>query len=250
MQLETLADFRNRTQGFSQHSLWETEGFTPKYNSLVQKVFDDGSGMLRPFYGNTTVFQLDGETKRTLRRMQDALYARCGDMMAERLEEASFHITLHDLLNGNDWQQLHHAMADVRGRVQAIFPQVLAQLAQPLRMRSTWAFNMGNTSVVLGFEPADEDSCRRLMTMYDCLQQAVPLTYRLTPHVTLGYYRPAPQDKAHLDSLALALAEINRSHMMDGDPAHDGARLEIGLAKESLVYQEFSDMNSYQTYSV
>lgn len=245
---ETLQEFRGRTQGFSQHSLWETEGFTPNRQSLLPKVLDDGSGLLLPFYGSTTVFLLPPAVKQALRRLQDILYTRCGDMLAERLEADSFHITLHDLVSGPDEAALRSLMTQTR--IAAVDPLTLChrELAAPIRMQSTWAFNMNNTSVVLGFEPADEASCRRLMQMYEYMQRAVHLNYPLTPHVTLGYYRPQPCDRDALHRLDDALNQMNRLCRTGDDAARDGARIQVELGPQALVYQEFTDMNNYRIF--
>lgn len=99
----------------------------------------------------------------------------------------------------------------------------------------TWVFNMVNTSVVIGFEPAEEADCRRIMSMYEELQQAVRLDYPLTPHITAAYYKPGKYGHSEIERLAGVCDMLS------------GEQFVIQLRIENLVYQEFADMNQYET---
>ena len=101
----------------------------------------------------------------------------------------------------------------------------------PIRMRATWMFNMVNTSIVLGLAPADEDSWCRLDEMYTALESVVPLGYGLTPHITMGYFKPGTYTPYDGDCLRKALRSVE---------------LDVELKFENLVYQEFLDMNHYE----
>lgn len=183
--LETLAQFRENRK-YIWNRLPES-GFETA-SGCAAKV--DKSGRLLPFYGNTTIFDLAEHDIAWLRKIQNALYDTCGDLLSDRLRPETFHITLHDLLSGTDWQTieadaqrtLYHAR-QVVGGIRASFPW-------GVHVRAKCLFSMVNTSVVLVFEPVDEENCRPLMEMHARLQEVVPLSYPLTPHVTLAYYRP------------------------------------------------------------
>lgn len=197
--LETLEQFRIRT-----NYIW---------NSLPQGGFETApgcaakvaaNGRLLPFYGDTTIFDLAEHDIAWLREIQSALYDACGDLLSDRLRPETFHITLHDLLSGTNWQTieadvqrtLHHARQVVEG-IRASFPW-------GVHMRAKCLFSMVNTSIVLVFEPVDEENCRPLMEMHARLQDVVPLSYPLTPHVTLAYYRPgtiSPEQIARLQAV-------------------------------------------------
>lgn len=186
---------------------------------------------LLPFYGNTVVFLLDEDTKKVLKRHQETLYDRAGWMLAEKLNPATFHMTLHDLENG---PELSDAL---KNRMKAAQEKAVPLLKSwqdqpPLKMEATWLFNMVNTSVVMGLAPADADSAKRLDEMYIALNSAVPLKHDLTPHITMAYYRPDTYTAYDLDCLRFALHPVT---------------LQISLRMEDLVLQEFTDMNTYHT---
>ena len=187
------------------------------------------TGKLLPFYGNTTVFLLDGEIKTALKRLQEELYQAAGELLADRLDPDTFHVTLHDLENGPVQDEaLTQRMAAVRHKAKEFLK--LWQGRPPLRMRATWLFNMVNTSVVLGLAPADEESGMALAEMYAALDTVVPLGYGLTPHITMAYYRPGVYSQQELRGLKKALRPVD---------------MQLQLSTEVLVYQEFTDMNHY-----
>jgi len=197
--------------------------------NLTKKVRPDGT--LLPYHGNTVVFLLDGETKDQLQQLQDSLYGAAPDLLAERLQADTFHMTLHDLVNGTPDQQ------DLEGRMWAAENRARELLRRwrfegPLRMQATWLFNMVHTSIVLGLAPENEESFRQLDGMYTALEQARPLGYALTPHITMAYFKPGCYDQGRLSALRAALQQVE---------------LSIVLPMEALCYQEFSSMNDYET---
>ena len=205
---------------------WEEFSTNP---NLRKKV--DGDGKLLPYLGNTVVFLLDEDTKQKLCQIREALYRAAGEMLAEPLQTATFHMTLHDLANGQPGQWcLREWMADTQARAGEILCRWKG--SAPIRMKATWMFNMVSTSIVLGLAPADGDSWRRLDEMYTALEDAVPLSYALTPHITLAYYRPGTYSQEQAERLAGVLRPVD---------------MEVELRMENLVLQEFTDMNHYET---
>jgi len=91
---------------------------------------------------------------------------------------------------------------------------------------------MVNTSIVLGLQPADEESWRRLDEMYTTLEDVVHLGYALTPHITMAYFLPGTYGSDQVQRLSAALRNVE---------------LEITLDMKNLVLQEFFDMNHYET---
>ena len=210
------------------HSLPLWGAFTTNPN-LRKKADEDGN--LLPFVGNTVVFLLDEDTKEKLRQLQEELYHAAPDMLAQPLQMSTFHMTLHDLANGLPGQPgLQDYMRYTRERVSQILPSW--KDAPPLRMETTWLFNMVNTSIVLGLKPADEESWRRLDEMYTTLEDVVHLGYALTPHITVGYFLPGTYTPEQVQRLSLALRNVD---------------MEITLDMKNLVLQEFFDMNHYET---
>ena len=199
-------------------------------NPNLCKKADTRGGFL-PFFGNTVVFDLDRETKNALQVLQDELYRSAGRMLSRRLDPGTFHMTLHDLVNGPELTDgLKQRMAAAEAGAKSLLPHWKAQ--PPLHMKATWLFNMVNTSIVLGLAPGDDASWHALDAMYTALEAVVPLGYALTPHITMAYFRPGTYTQYDLAHLRQAL------HPVD---------LDIQLRMEALVYQEFSDMNRYET---
>lgn len=199
-------------------------------NPNLQKKVDD-EGKLLPFPGNTVVFLLDDDTKEKLRQLQESLYQAAPDMLAQPLQTSTFHMTLHDLANGTpDQSGLHDYMRCTQERVSQILPGW--KDTPPLRMKTTWLFNMVNTSIVLGLAPADEKAWHRLDEMYTALEDVVRLNYALTPHITMAYFLPGTYTQEQVQRLSAALRNVD---------------LEITLDMKNLVLQNFTDMNHYET---
>ena len=219
--INTLKDYICR-------SLPEWGDFVTNPN-LRKKV--DEVGALLPYAGNTVVFLLDEGTKEKLGQLRDSLYQAAGDMLARPLQSATFHMTLHDLANGMpDQPGLYEHMSRTQQQAARLLPGWKS--AAPLHMKTTWLFNMVNTSIVLGLEPADGASWQRLDGMYTELESVVQLGYALTPHITMAYFRPGAYTQEQTRRLAGALKSVD---------------MDISLQMEALVLQNFTDMNCYET---
>lgn len=218
----------NTLKDYVSDSLPQTGGFTTNAN-LVKKV--DASGKLLPFYGDAVVFLLDDESKRALKAVQDKLYAAAPDMLAEPLPEESFHLTAHDLANApENTPELQAKMAEAAEKTLPLVRDVLPK--KPIQMKATWAFNMVGVSIVVSWEPADEESCAALDKLYTTLEQVVPLGYALCPHITLAYFRPGVYEREAVDRLRAALQPVD---------------LTLELKPENLVLQNFESMSDYKT---
>ena len=197
--------------------------------NLPQKV--NNYGEFLPFYGNTVVFDLSSQTKLALQDLQEELYLAAGWMLSEKLAPSTFHMTLHDLVNDPErTETLMAHMAAAEEQAKKIMSQWKDQ--PPLEMKGTWVFNMVNSSLVLGLKPASEDSRIRLENMYQALESVVPLNYPLCPHITLAYYKPGIYTWYDVYSLREVLHPVE---------------LDVTLDPAKLFYQEFTDMNHYET---
>lgn len=228
---ETLTEFRNRTHAFIYLRLDPSRPLETR-PGLEQKV--DPAGWLLPYHGNTVVFDLPEPAKAALQDIQNLLYAECSPILSERLEERTLHITLHDLRSGPPSQELEHAMEALRPEARRLVHDI-RQERRTIRMVSTALFDMVNTSMVLGFEPEDEESCEVLMDYYARFQTLLPLPYQLTPHVTLAYFRPG----IHGPHWSEALQNVV-------DLAATRPPIHLTLTGNDVEFQIFSSMNHYQ----
>lgn len=224
--MENLNQFHARVDGFQRDSLQSALTTKPL---LTEKVAPDGA--LRPFFGNTMIFDLPQDVQLQITRMQLMLHHRCGYMLAEPLAPATLHMTLHDLLNGVDAFALAEPVHRTGLQAKAILASMREENLLPVHLTSTLAFNMTNGSVALGFAPDTEADCAVIMGMHARFQDVVALNYPLTPHVTLAYYKPGTYDTA---ALADALAAINALE-----------KVHITADVRRLHYYRFTDMNTY-----
>lgn len=236
--LETLAQFRERTS-----FVWQRP-YGGLFVPADQRDKVDPDGRMKTYLGDTVIFDLDEDVKGEIARMQHALYEFCAPhgCLAEKLPPDSFHITLHDLISGPAEKQ-EAVLGGMEEREIAV-NQILAEAEfETICMRATTLMSMMGKSVVLCFEPASEADCAALMALYERLQSVVHLGYRLTPHVTLAYYRPAQ-----------TLREEERGTIY-GSGVTDALRAafeqigfrggEVLLRKENLRYCCFADMSIY-----
>lgn len=229
--MENLEQYRRRTGGFMRDSLPHGGMFAMNPN-LARKVGEDGR--FRPFYGDTVIFDVEDEVKCRIERIKSQLHRSCGDVLAEPLDKDTFHVTLHDLSSGGDSAALTAQMDQNHWKTRQILDAVRREDMPPARVKAVSVFNMVNTSVVLGLEPADDASCRRLMELYERFQDVVRLDYPLTLHITIAYFRPGRYSDGQRQELVRMFSELNRDLDMG-----------FSLEDERLWYQRFRDMNHY-----
>lgn len=218
----------NTLDDYIRHSLPAHGNFETNPN-LTSKVAKDGS--LLSYKGNTVVFLLNDEVKERLKAVQDSLYSQAGDMLAEKLQPDTFHMTLHDLINGKPDQ----ANLDERMKVAEKHSAEIISLwkGRPdIRMEATCLFNMVNTSIVLGLRPADAASWHTLDEMYMELEKVVHLGYGLSPHITMAYFLPGCHDQSLMQRLSSAMIEV---------------KMDLCLSAKDLALQNFTDMNNYRS---
>ena len=238
--MESLQQLHDRICKFAPQSLYFSDSLdTRSSESLICKVNENGS--LKPFFGNTVVFLLDPAEKAEAKRLQACLYTPFAEnqhpFTAQPLKEETLHMTLHDLANPTTLQD-GHTVENTRAYALEVLSRVKQDFSKPIKMRPKWLLSMMHTSILLGLLPADEDNCRRLLGMYECFHEVVPLKWPyLTPHITLAYYKPMDVCFEDLQKLRAVLDAFNQN------PPDFTFR----LRPEMLVYQEFDDMNSYRT---
>ena len=207
-------------------------------HGLRVKVEADGS--LRPFHGDTVVLPLTASDAAGIGRLQAALRSRLGALLAQPLDPAAFHVTLHDLSSGCDLPLLVPRLEANEAVCRFQFARLAAALddhpeCARVRLRSTCLYPSCNISIVLGLVPHSEADFRILAHAYEAFDSAVRLEYWPRLHVTLDYFRPEP----------LGQAEGARLHETLVTLAPSLLTLELDLW--DLSYQRFESMNVYRT---
>lgn len=225
--LETLEAYKQRT-AFMQDSLPQDGGLVTN-DSLREKVSGDGS--FNPFYGDTVIFLLDNDTVTWLGQIQEKLYGFCGNVLSDRLDPATFHITLHDL-ESSRWTMLDNVKNN-EYRVAKLIEYIRLKYPNEIYIDSRCLFSMVGTSIVMGFQPATNEDCIALMGLYEDFQSVVQLSYPLTLHATIAYYKPGKYNEGVVYVLKNALNTVGK------EPRN------IRLDLNKLNYATFSSMNSY-----
>lgn len=228
---ENLSAFHARVDGFTADSL-PHEGGLVTSAGLSAKVGWDGG--LRPFFGNTVIWELEDAEKLALCQRQVLLHHHAGWCLAEPLWPDTFHITLHDLVNGPEEAAIAADAARTEAQALALLEALRREGLPSIRMASTHVFSMVNTSLVMGFEPETEADCAALMGLYERFHAVVSLNWGLTPHATLAYYRPGQYGREEVEALSRVIREAERM-----------PPIRLTLEPDRLFYRRFSDMNHY-----
>ena len=198
--------------------------------SLAYKI--DEENRLKDFFGDTVVFELDDETKAAIGKIIDEIYEAAPLCFAERLHNATLHMTLHDLSNSPRREDVDEEMArnleEIKKRQSRFGKKVI-------KMRTSVIFNMVNTSLVMGLVPTSEGEFDKLMAIYGIVDEVKRAEYPLTPHVTLGYYNVHGFDEGSARALEEVVGRLNRKEPLD-----------IILDTDRLYYQRFTSMNQYE----
>lgn len=230
--METYQEFLDRIRSFEKKEVHYGDSYFHGNPSISLKVNKHNS--FQNFYGDTIVFALDDAVKKVLSKTVETLYQSAPECFCERLVPNTFHVTLHDLGNSPVLRDVAEEVFENELKViclkQAEEIQKLADTS--IRLKSTYLFNMVNTSLVLGLFPADEDTYHRLMGLYSIFDSVKKLPYTFTPHITLAYYNVHGFDSRAARILENTVNELNQ-------------KIDIELNVHTLYYQKFISMNEY-----
>ncbi|MBR6525565.1 MAG: hypothetical protein IKT57_06305 [Clostridia bacterium] len=229
--VESLQTFHDRVDGFQRDSLPHEYGFSTSAG-LEAKV--DAWGGLKPYFGNTVIYELDNEVKVALSKRQVLLHHRISECLAVPISPETFHITLHDLISSSDEYVIAKEVKHTGECAKALLEEIKERGIPPIRMVSTHVFSMVNTSIVMGFAPEREKDCGTLMALYERFHAVKPLSWGLTPHVTLAYYKPGYYNQEWTKRINGVFHE-----------AESMPPVRITLSPEALFYRTFRDMNTY-----
>ncbi|MDK2951921.1 MAG: hypothetical protein PWQ77_1586 [Kosmotogales bacterium] len=208
---------------------------------LTKKVNEDGK--YRGFYGDTTVFQLDGEAITRIKTAQDFVHERIPGLLARRLDPNFFHITLHDLNNENDdfssMFGLRERVKETSKKAGKIFREINEYITDNpedrfAKVESIGIASGGFVALMMVFLPSTEKDYRIIMNLYNLFDEIVYLKNFLRIHLTLNYFNT---EKFGPDEIRKTM-EVTKNFKKT-------FRLKLDLQR--LAYQTFTDMNSYET---
>jgi len=199
---------------------------------LEEKVKPNGD--FRDFYGDTTVISLNREDIKKMQSFQEELLEITSTSFAERIKPETFHITIHDLNNGNDKVLVDKKIVNSKPELVKAFKELKEDhLGKKLKFKSTGIFHSGN-SICMCFEPKELEDFKTLMELDSRLEEVVALDRTLMPHVTLLYYNLEELNEDIKDKLE-KFFEKNRN-----------IDVEVVLDVDYYSYQSFKNMNSYK----
>ncbi|MGV3353046.1 ligT like phosphoesterase [Streptococcus orisratti] len=181
--------------------------------SVAVKVHPDNS--FCDFYGDTVVFDLEEEDKTWLAALVQKLYDEVPACFAEAFPVSSYHMTLYDLSSGSrltSGSRLSSLIPELESNRQKLKEQLAARslFSPKIKMRSSFIFNMVDTSLVMGLVPDREVDYVNLMSLYRLVDDVMPLSYLFTPHVTLAYYNANGFSAEEARKLKKLVAELNK----------------------------------------
>ena len=180
------------------------------------------------------VFNLSEVQKKIIfERYIKLLYEAVPHCFAEMLQEHTLHMTLHDL---NASAEYDYDVMENMFETEVLMVRLIEALEvkpQTISMITTCAFNMVNTSLVLGLRPATEEDYEKLMYLYCNIDSIRSLPYPFTPHITLAYFNREGFGIEEIREIERILNVLNR------------VCFEVPLSIENLYYQKFISMNDY-----
>ncbi len=228
--METYSEFLNRINSFEKSELHLGNEYFNINPSALKKI--DINNNFSPFYGDTVVFDFDKNTKNIIFSYIEKLHDTVPCCFCEKLVENTLHMTLHDLSNSPILSEIAAEMFFNEIKLKEKFRSA-KKSHQKIKMQSNFIFNMVHTSIVMGFKPASEEDYLKLMNLYETVNSIKNLPYPLTPHVTLAYYNRNGFSRNDAEKLENIVNSLNKESIT------------IELDTQNLVYQKFTEMNSY-----
>lgn len=228
--METFKEFSDRILSFQKKELdLGGKNFTVS-QSVAHKVNADNT--FKDFYGDTVVFDSDDDTKAELTEYVDLLYGTSPQCFCDRLIPHTFHVTLHDLSNSPTLSEIAEQTFFNELKIMQIKSELKKLNPAKIKLKSTYVFNMVNTSLVLGLSPATESDYNAIMKLYSMIDGVKKLPYPFTPHITLAYYNANGFDENAAKILENIVNKIN-------------AKIDMDISLTDLYYQKFTSMNDY-----
>lgn len=228
--MEKYTDFLNRIS-YQQAELQIGEGRFNPDKRVYEKVQPNNT--FKPFYGDTTVFELDSCTKFEISEIIDVLYTETPECFCEKIDKNTLHMTLHDLSASEHLENVSSEIFYNEVKILQMLKNKPIE-SETIKMKSNFIINMVGTSLVLTLVPESENEWNKLQALYDIINEVKVCPYPyLTPHITLAYFNHDGFDEISVQKLRNVVYELNRKSF------------DITLYTNKLYYQKFVSMNNY-----
>lgn len=228
--METYKEFLDRINSFEKKEIHFGNKDFRGNPSISLKVDKDNS--FKNYYGDTVVFALDDTIKNRLAEYTDILHRAVPQCFCTRLVPNTFHVTLHDLDNSPTLQDVAANVFNNELKIITMSREIRERKTSRIKLKSTYIFNMVDTSLVLGLRPADEHEYNKIMKLYSVIDSVKKLSYPFTPHITLAYYNVEGFDAKAASKLEDTVNRLNND-------------IALELYVDNLFYQKFTSMNDY-----
>lgn len=230
--MENYRQFLDRISSFEKLDFSLNEEYFIPDPSIYSKV--NANNEFRDFYGDTTVFDLDDESKARISKMINKLYTNIPECFCEKRVTDTLHMTMHDLTNSNSKSEIEK---EVKNNL-VILKNILKEnpiLEQKIKMKTHFITDFGHVNLVLALCPINEEEYNKLINIRLIIDKVKKLDYEFTPHVTLAYFNSKGFDVNSVKELVKTVRELNNT-----------GNFEIELDTKKLYYQRFNNMNSYE----
>ena len=204
--------------------------------NLVRKVSREG--VLQPFYGYTSIFDLSEEASTECRKRYDAFCSIVENLVIP-LPSQSFHLTLHTFWNENN----SASPAEVDKRMELSRPLIKKAMDEMMReygnsmirMHSPGISTNGSDVVSMKFIPASEKDYNLLCTLFLKMEEICPLGQAYVPHISFSYFKVKDYGRQEIDTIYDAINSINKEF----------GNTEILIAVSSLGFRMHRMMDGY-----
>ena len=229
--MESRREFEERISDFAKKNFFLEKKFFTTRESVKEKV--NPNNRFIGYYGDTVVFDLNSYYKSRIHSVASELYKNAPECFCEELEMETMHLTLHDLSSAKRSENVIEDVQKNEYRINQLLKFIKVRPTN-IRMKTHYIANILNISLVLVFFPVTDEDYLKLMTIYNLFDGVRTLDYKLTPHVTLGYFNINGFGVSSVEKLEKLVNDLNKEEF------------EIVMRTEDLFYQHFTSMNDYR----
>lgn len=230
--MENYTQFLNRINSIKKLNFLIKDDSVITKESIFSKVNDQNK--FRKFYGDTTVFDLNNNEKEKISDIIIQLYNNASECFCERRIIDTLHMTMHDLTSSNFKSEIEDEVKNNFVKLKSVLKETPI-LEQKIKMKTNFITNFEHVNLALVLCPINEDEYNKLMNIRSIIDKVKKLKYAFTPHVTLAYFNYNGFQVRELKKLLKIVEELNKKE-----------DFEVELDTRKLIYQTFSDMNTYK----